>query len=87
MPAGMELDFGGIGKEYAVDRLAALLRDKGATSCLINLGGDLAVTVAPRRLEYWKVGIEAPGATSSIPSSLLNLRVGALATNRSTAYS
>ena len=38
--AGMELDFGGIVKEYAVDRAAALCREAGFKHGLINLGGD-----------------------------------------------
>ena len=37
---GMELDFGGIGKEYAVDRLAALLAAERVRHALIDLGGD-----------------------------------------------
>ena len=36
----MEIDFGGIGKEYAVDRAAALVRPL-STHCLFNFGGDL----------------------------------------------
>ena len=37
---GMEIDFGGIGKEYAVDRAAALVRPL-SSRCLLNFGGDL----------------------------------------------
>jgi FAD:protein FMN transferase len=40
--AGMELDFGGFGKEYAVDRAAFVLRAHGVRSGLVNLGGDVA---------------------------------------------
>jgi len=81
MPAGMEIDLGGIGKEYAVDRASSMLRERAAVSCLVNFGGDLAVTAAPQRFGHWKVGIEAVATDASIPSSMLNLRVGALATS------
>jgi len=40
---GMEIDLGGIGKEYAVDRCAALARDAASVEAMINFGGDLAV--------------------------------------------
>jgi thiamine biosynthesis lipoprotein len=36
------LDFGGIAKGYAVDRAIAALRENGATSAVVNAGGDLA---------------------------------------------
>jgi thiamine biosynthesis lipoprotein len=80
MPAGMEIDLGGIGKEYAVDKAAELLRRESGISCLVNLGGDLAVTCKPQERDYWTVGIEATGA-HALPASLLQLQVGALATS------
>ncbi len=81
MPSGMEIDLGGIGKEYAVDRAAGLLRDEGNVSCLVNLGGDLAVTHRPANREYWSVGIESAAAGAGVPASLLKIKVGALATS------
>lgn len=81
LPAGMEVDFGGIGKEFAVDRAAALLREETSVSCLVNLGGDLAVSSKPKQRETWKVGIEAISRSARMPASLLNLKVGALATS------
>jgi len=79
--AGMEIDFGGIGKEFAVDRSATLLRENTSISCLVNLGGDLAVTSRPKQRETWKVGIEAVSQSERMPASLLNLAIGALATS------
>jgi thiamine biosynthesis lipoprotein len=81
MRAGMELDFGGIGKEFAVDRAIALLRGESSVSCLVNLGGDLAVTSRPGQRDTWKVGIEATSRSTHMPASLLNLQIGALATS------
>ncbi len=47
---GCHLDLGGIGKGYAVDRVAELLAVLGP--CLVNAGGDLAV-----RGGSWPVGV------------------------------
>ncbi len=58
--AGMELDFGGIVKEYAVDRAAALCTSYGVTHGLINLGGDIKI-VGPRADDMpWQVGVAHP---------------------------
>ena len=44
LPKGMELDFGGLVKEYAVDRCALILSEKlPALDFLIHFGGDLFV--------------------------------------------
>ena len=81
LPAGMEVDFGGIGKEFAVDRAVLLLRDATARSCLVNFGGDLAVTGRPERRSSWTVGIEAVSGNPAVPSNRLRLASGALATS------
>lgn len=75
---GMEIDLGGIGKEYAVDRAVSLLRDASTQSCLVNFGGDLSITTPPQIRDAWSVGIEAivDGATK-----VLELRAGAIATS------
>jgi thiamine biosynthesis lipoprotein len=58
--AGMELDFGGIGKEYAADRAAAICREHGIAHALVNLGGDVrAIGVHPDGAP-WRVGIRHP---------------------------
>jgi thiamine biosynthesis lipoprotein len=77
LPAEMQIDLGGIGKEYAVDRAVGILRSKGHTPCLVNFGGDLAVTGPPQMRKAWTVGIE-PVANSA---KLIELRHGALATS------
>jgi thiamine biosynthesis lipoprotein len=60
LPADMELDLGGIGKEYAVDRVTDLLVAAGAPPVLVNFGGDLAVSGPRARGQPWQVGIERP---------------------------
>ncbi len=81
MGSGMQIDFGGIGKEYAVDRAATLVRKASGASCLLNFGGDLVAIRRPRRQETWKVGVEAADASNSNAERLLNLAVGGLATS------
>jgi len=82
LPEGMEIDLGGIGKEYAVDRAVLELRAHGAVPCLVNFGGDLAVTGAPARRSCWTVGIDAGDADKA--PILIELREGALASSGDT---
>jgi len=58
--AGMELDFGGIGKEYAADRAAAIVRDHGIAHALVNLGGDVRALGARPDGTPWRIGIRHP---------------------------
>jgi thiamine biosynthesis lipoprotein len=79
LPADMELDFGGIGKEYAVDRAYQLLAARDWTPFLVNFGGDLRASRPPSR-GPWQVGIERPG-TDREATMVLDLEYGALATS------
>lgn len=76
---GMEIDLGGICKEYAVDRAAIAIQALSDVPALVNLGGDLRVT-APKAEGRWKVAIEAvdPARRSD---GLLEIAQGALATS------
>jgi FAD:protein FMN transferase len=87
LPAGMEVDLGGIGKEYAVDRTVAMIDTAhfmAASSfapmpVLVNFGGDLRTAGPPPRAGAWQVGIESVQGTGA--SNLIELRAGALATS------
>ncbi len=79
LPAGMELDFGGIGKEYAVDRAYELLAARDSAPFLVNFGGDLRANRPPAH-GPWQVGIERPD-TDKESTLLLDLERGALATS------
>ncbi len=81
MPTGMQIDLGGIGKEYAVDCAMKILHSETLHSCLVNFGGDLAATGQPKQRKGWKVGIEAMQAGNQVADRTLNLQVGALATS------
>ena len=85
LPEGMELDFGGIGKEYAVDRALGLMlaeaeADETSLSVLVNLGGDMACSGLRLNGETWKVAIERPDTDES-SLALLSLAGGGLATS------
>jgi thiamine biosynthesis lipoprotein len=80
LPEGMELDLGGLGKEYAVDRTLALLRQHAPRAALLmNFGGDLAVSGPRADGSPWQVGVEDP-AGGAAPLQLA-LSSGALATS------
>ncbi len=79
VPAGMELDLGGLGKEYAVDRAYELLSKKVPGPFLINFGGDLRAS-GPPPSGSWQVGIERPGHDRDA-IMMLELKHGALATS------
>ena len=78
--AGMEIDLGGLGKEYAVDRVANLLMQAGFTSALINFGGDVFAVGPKRDGAPWEVGIQHPRRSGHL-ISVLPLKSGGLATS------
>jgi thiamine biosynthesis lipoprotein len=78
--AGLEIDLGGVVKEYAADRAAALCREAGVRHGLVNLGGDIHVLGPRAGGGPWRIGIRdprAPGATLRV----VELRQGALASS------
>lgn len=77
---GMELDFGGFGKEYAADRAAAVLRAAGVRHALVELAGDL-VALGPRPDGApWSVGIRHPRRAGALAATV-PLADAALATS------
>lgn len=79
MPAGMEIDLGGIGKEYAVDRCVQIARGLTSASVLVNFGGDLATTGERRHGTCWSVGRLVTGKDNAV--ALFKLYRGAIATS------
>jgi thiamine biosynthesis lipoprotein len=77
---GMEIDFGGVGKEYAVDRLASLAAGLGETAVLINLGGDVRAVGPPPDGRPWRIGIPHPRQPERVAAELALLQ-GAVATS------
>lgn len=58
LPPGAGIDLGGIGKGFAVDRIAAIL----GTPSLVNCGGDLFASGRPPSEDGWRVGVSDPSA-------------------------
>lgn len=58
--AGMALDFGGWGKEWAVDLVAELARQAGVRDALIDFGHDIRVLGTPPGRPAWHIGLEDP---------------------------
>jgi thiamine biosynthesis lipoprotein len=78
--AGMALDFGGIGKEYAADRVADLCSTNGIDSGLIDLGGDIRIIGPHPDGSPWRVGIRNPDHPETA-LAMLELREGAIASS------
>ncbi len=81
LPAGMEIDFGGIGKEYAVDRAAALMRPHTRNSYVVNFGGDLFVSGLRRGNRTWAIGIDDPAHSGENALYRLDVTAGGIATS------
>lgn len=58
--AGMEIDLGGVVKEYAADRVAALCREAGIAHGMVNLGGDIRIIGPHPDGGPWRIGIRHP---------------------------
>ena len=80
LQAGMEIDLGGIGKEYAVDRVCELLAQHTDCAFLVNFGGDLRARGPRHNGEPWHVGLEKPDH-DQLALTDLPLQSGALATS------
>ena len=78
---GMSIDLGGIGKGYAVDRIASRFKAAGVISALINFGGSSIFALgAPPAKQSWEIGIQD---TNSQLRGVIHLRDMALSTSGS----
>ncbi len=78
--AGMELDLGGLGKEYAADRAAEICADLGAEHGFVDLGGDIRVVGPQLDGQPWRIGIRDPLDPALLVAEV-ELHSGALATS------
>jgi thiamine biosynthesis lipoprotein len=81
MPEGMEIDLGGCGKEYAVDRAAALVAGRIDRSFLVNFGGDIYASGPRRGDRAWVVGIDDPDRAGQAVLYRIDLERGGCATS------
>ena len=78
--SGMEIDLGGIGKEYAADRAATICIERGVANALINLGGDVRAIGGQPDGSPWRIGIRDPRAPDRAIAGL-DVVDGAVATS------
>lgn len=78
IPRGMEIDLGGIGKEYAADRVADVLLARAGSGVMVNLGGDIRAT--SDGTHSWKIGIEDPASDGGVVGEL-SVTSGGVATS------
>jgi len=77
---GIELDFGGVVKEYAADRAAGLCWSAGIRHGMINLGGDIKV-IGPRADgSLWRIGVRHPRHKDGLLQTV-ELACGAMASS------
>ncbi|MCM1299802.1 MAG: FAD:protein FMN transferase [Firmicutes bacterium] len=66
LPEGYAIDLGALGKGFAGDRAAAVLKEKGVTSALLNLGGNIQLVGAKPDGSPWSIGIQNPFGEGNI---------------------
>ena len=64
--SGMEIDLGGVVKEYAADALAQRIRLAGIESGVVNLGGDIFCVGKNPEGMPWRIGIKDPDGSGAI---------------------
>lgn len=67
---GMALDFGGFGKEYAVDIVAQIAQDHGLQNVLVDFGHDLRGMGIPPGRPAWHIGLEDPRKPGTTAGSI-----------------
>ena len=70
LPDGAMVDLGAVAKGYASDRLAALLREGGVGSAVIDLGGNVYCVGAKPDGRAWRVGIRDPKDPSAFAGAV-----------------
>ena len=78
--AGMELDLGGVVKEYASDSISEQARQAGIESGYVNLGGDIAIIGPQANKEPWRVGVSDPNGKGD-PIATIEIKGGAITTS------
>ena len=81
LPRNMEIDLGGIGKEYAVDSTVKILMQHTDRSFLVNFGGDIACPKPRENNTPWVIGVDDPKHTGEISAGKVTLYQGGLATS------
>lgn len=60
MAPGQAIDFGGVGKGYAAQRVMEIYREQGVKSGMVSLGGNVQVLGAKPDKSPWRIGVREP---------------------------
>lgn len=72
---GMEIDLGAIAKGYFADQVMAFFKKNGATSAMVDMGGNVLVYGdSPDGESDWKVGIQNPFLPRGNAAALVKIR-------------
>lgn len=66
VPDGMMLDLGAVGKGYAADETAAILRENGVESALLDFGGNILTVGSKPDGTPWRVGVRDPDSDGTL---------------------
>ncbi|MDQ1363068.1 MAG: FAD:protein transferase, partial [Pseudomonadota bacterium] len=78
---GMEIDLGGLGKEYAVDQAAKLASHVTNAGLLVNFGGDIYANKPRQNDKPWLIGVDDPDNTGKKSAGKIELYQGGLTTS------
>lgn len=80
IPEGMTIDLGSIAKGYAGQQAAQLLRNKGVTSAILNLGGNVQTVGSKPDGSPWQVAVKSPSGDNE-PMMVLSIEDQAVVTS------
>lgn len=66
VPVGMQLDLGAVGKGYAADETAAILKANGVTSALLDFGGNVLTIGSKSDGSPWRIGVLDPDTEGNL---------------------
>jgi len=78
---GVSVYLAAIAKGYAIDRVAAALRDIGLSDFMVEIGGDLITSGLNTRGTAWRIGIERPDPSSQRVEDVVPLEDLGMATS------
>lgn len=64
---GVKIDLGGIAKGFASSTILKMLRERGVTNALINLGGNVALIGGRPTGGPWMIGVQDPARERGVP--------------------
>lgn len=69
----MELDLGAIAKGYIADRVKDMILEKGYTSAIVNLGGNVLTVGNKPNSDSWAIGVRDPRSDATTEMGILYL--------------